>query len=63
MARARYYYQGALRIRPTFTRALFGLALCEYNEGKVNEARARLEEVLRLDPSFTRARKALERIE
>ena len=58
--RARYYYEGALKIRPTFAPALYHLGLCEYSEGKVAEARARWQEVLRLDPSFTKARQALE---
>jgi cytochrome c-type biogenesis protein CcmH/NrfG len=39
---------------------MYGLGLCEYREGNVAEARARWQEVLRLDPSFAKARQALE---
>jgi tetratricopeptide (TPR) repeat protein len=59
-AGARRYYEGALKIRPTFAPALYHLGLCEYSEGNVAEARVRWQEVLRLDPSFTKARQALE---
>jgi len=61
-AKARYYYEGALRIRPTFVPALFNLGISEYNQGQAAAARAHWQEVLRLDPSFTRARQALEQM-
>jgi Tfp pilus assembly protein PilF len=61
-AKARYYYENALKIRPTFVPALYNLGVCEYNQGQVAAARARWQEVLRLDPSFARARQALEQM-
>jgi len=39
---------------------MYSLGLCDYYEGKVAEARARWQQALKLDPSFTKARQALE---
>jgi len=61
-ARARFYYENALELRPTFVPALYNLGVCEYNQGQVAAARAHWQEVLRLDPSFARARQALEQM-
>ena len=61
-ARARYYYEGALKVRPTFADAMFYLGLCDYYEGRASEARARWQQVLKLDPSFTKAKQALEQL-
>ena len=60
--KARYYYEGALKIRPTHVEAMFYLGLADYYEGKTAEAHARWQQVLKLDPSFTRAREALEQL-
>jgi len=38
---------------------MFYLGLCDYYEGKVAEAHARWQEVLKLDPSFAKAKQAL----
>jgi len=61
-ANARHYYEGALKIRPTFAEPVFYIGLCDYYEGKVAEAHARWQQVLKLDPSFTRAKQALEQL-
>ena len=58
--RARYYYEGARKIQPTDVQAMYSLGLCDYYEGKVADARARWQQVLKLDPSFTKAKQALE---
>jgi tetratricopeptide (TPR) repeat protein len=60
--KARYYYEGALKVRPTFPDAMFYLGLCDYYEGKVAAAHARWQEVLKLDPSFAKAKQALEQL-
>jgi len=59
---ARHYYEGALKIRPTYAQAIFYLGLCDYYEGKVAEAHAQWQQVLKLDPSFTKAKQALEQL-
>ncbi len=59
---ARHYYGGALKIRPTYAQAIFYLGLCDYYEGKVAEAHARWQQVLKLDPSYTKAKQALEQL-
>ncbi len=61
-AKARHYYEGALKIRPTHADAMFYIGLCDYYEGKVTEAHARWQQVLKLDPSFTKAKQALEQL-
>jgi len=61
-AKARHYYEGALRIQPTNALAMYHLGLCDYHEGKAAEAHARWQEVIKLDPSFARARQALEQM-
>jgi tetratricopeptide (TPR) repeat protein len=60
--KARYYYEGALKIRPTYVEPMFYLGLCDYYQGRVTEAHARWQQVLKLDPSFTKARQALEQL-
>jgi Tfp pilus assembly protein PilF len=60
--KARYYYEGALKIRPTYPEPMFYLGLCDYYQGKVVEAHARWQQVLKLDPSFTKAKQALEQL-
>jgi len=60
--KARYYYEGALKIRPTYVEPMFYLGLCDYYQGKVEAAHARWQELLRLDPSYTKARRALEQL-
>ena len=62
LAKARYYYERALKIRPTDAEAMFYTGLCDYFEGKVAEAHARWREILRLDPSFVKAKQALEQL-
>jgi Tfp pilus assembly protein PilF len=59
---ARHYYEGALKIQPTFAEPMFYLGLCDYYEGKVAEAHARWQQVLKLVPSFTKAKQALEQL-
>jgi tetratricopeptide (TPR) repeat protein len=61
--RARYYYEGALRIQPTDPLAIYHVGLCDYYEGKVAEARARWQQALKLDPSFTKAQQALKQLQ
>jgi len=61
-ARARHYYEGALKIRPTAAGTMFHLGLCDYYQGNVVEAHARWREVLKLDPTFTKAKQALEQL-
>jgi|GEM_PF-3151377 len=41
---------------------LFYLGFCDHYEGKVAEAHARWREILKLDPSYTKAKKALEQL-
>jgi cytochrome c-type biogenesis protein CcmH/NrfG len=41
---------------------MFYIGLCDYYEGKVAEAHARWQQVLKLDPSFTKAKQALEQL-
>jgi 4-amino-4-deoxy-L-arabinose transferase-like glycosyltransferase len=60
--KARYYYQGALKTRPTYVEPMFYLGLCDYYQCKVAEAHARWQQVLKLDPSFTKAKQALEQL-
>jgi Tfp pilus assembly protein PilF len=60
LAKARYYYDRALKISPTDADATFYIGLCDYFEGKVAEAHDRWRDILRLDPSFVKARQALE---
>jgi len=41
---------------------MFHLGLCDYYQGNVVEAHARWREVLKLDPTFTKAKQALEQL-
>jgi len=41
---------------------MFHLGLCDYYEGKVEQAHARWQEILKLDPSFAKAKLALEQL-
>ena len=59
---ARRYYEGALRVNPVFPTALFHLGLVDYYEGNVDLAHARWHRVLELDPSYDRARQALDQL-
>jgi Tfp pilus assembly protein PilF len=42
--------------------AIFYLGLCDYYQGKIAEAHARWQQALKLDPSFTKAKQALEQL-
>ncbi len=48
-------FQRALEVVPHWPDALLGLALCEYQRGRISEALARYREVLKYDPSNARA--------
>jgi cytochrome c-type biogenesis protein CcmH/NrfG len=41
---------------------MFCLGLCDYYQGKVEAAHARWQELLKLGPSCTKARQALEQL-
>ncbi|MDH5187249.1 MAG: tetratricopeptide repeat protein, partial [candidate division WOR-3 bacterium] len=59
LKQARIYYEKALAIDPNFTLAVFHLGLVNYYEGDKDQAHKLWRRVLKLDPTNSMARRAL----
>ncbi len=62
LERARFCYEQALRNSPNFVLALFHLGLVDYYQGRKDSAHCRWLRVLKLDPEFEKARRALQEL-
>ncbi|UCG42284.1 MAG: glycosyltransferase family 39 protein [candidate division WOR-3 bacterium] len=62
LEQARSCYVLALEVDPVFVPAHFHLGLLDYYENRRAEAHARWQKILRLDPSFGKARQALDQL-